>query len=63
LAVIRPIIQEARRHLRPGGLVALEIGMGQREAVERLLVESGYAGIEFRRDLAGIERVASARRD
>lgn len=37
--------------------VAVEVGEGQAEAVAALMRESGFAGMETRRDLAGIERV------
>lgn len=42
--------------LRPGGIAAVEIGMGQRAAVEGLFAARGLALCEARRDLAGIER-------
>jgi release factor glutamine methyltransferase len=37
--------------------VALEIGIGQADAVVQLLSAAGYGRVERRRDLAGIERV------
>ena len=43
-------------------LVALEIGADQAGDVETLLVAAGFAEVERRRDLAGIERVVVARR-
>lgn len=49
-----------RGALRPGGMLAFEIGRGQKEAVAKLLCESGYEQICFRKDLAGIIRVVSA---
>ena len=39
----------------------LEIGADQGDAVERLLVGSGYADVTIRPDLAGRDRVAVAR--
>jgi release factor glutamine methyltransferase len=39
------------------GALALEVGKGQAEAVRGLLREAGFAAIETRLDLAGIERV------
>jgi len=45
-----------------GGAIALEVGEGQAEAVEGLLREAGFAGIERRRDLAGIDRVVLGKR-
>jgi methylase of polypeptide subunit release factors len=43
-------------------VVALEVGEGQAGAVSDLLREAGFAEIEVRRDLAGIERVVVGRR-
>jgi methylase of polypeptide subunit release factors len=37
--------------------MALEIGEGQAGAVAAMLVESGFADVKSRRDLAGIERI------
>jgi release factor glutamine methyltransferase len=42
--------------------LALEVGEGQANAVEALLREAGFARIEIRRDLAGIERVVIGER-
>jgi release factor glutamine methyltransferase len=51
------------RLLRPGGLACLEVGAGQADAVEALLLQAGLEGRGRRRDLAGIERcVIVARR-
>jgi release factor glutamine methyltransferase len=44
------------------GVLALEVGEGQAEAVRGLLRESGFAAIETRLDLAGIERVVLGER-
>ena len=55
LAVYRRLIPEAWRVLRRGGLMALEIGMGQSEALRELVGE--WNGVEFLPDLAGILRV------
>jgi release factor glutamine methyltransferase len=38
-------------------VMALEIGEGQAGAVAAMLVESGFADVKSRRDLAGIERI------
>jgi release factor glutamine methyltransferase len=44
------------------GALALEVGEGQAEAVRGLLREAGFAAIETRLDLAGIERVVIGER-
>jgi release factor glutamine methyltransferase len=46
-----------RKAKSASGCVALEVGAGQANAVGQLLREAGFAAIETRRDLAGIERV------
>ena len=55
----RRIAEEARRWLRPGGFVALEVGKGQADDVRGLF--TGWSQVEVRKDLAGIERVVAAR--
>lgn len=62
LDLIRRIADGAPRWLRPGGLLALEIGDGQYDAVARLLEARGYGDVGFRKDLAGIRRIVSATR-
>jgi release factor glutamine methyltransferase len=62
LAIYRRLIPAAFAALVPGGFVLLEIGFGQREALDEMLAAAGFADIEFTRDLQGIPRVASARR-
>jgi release factor glutamine methyltransferase len=42
--------------------LALEVGVGQAQAVREMLFEAGFAAVEIRADLAGIERVVLGRR-
>ena len=58
LDVYRRLIPEAHAALVPGGLLALEIGYGQREALAGLL--EGWRDVAFRDDLRGVPRVALA---
>jgi release factor glutamine methyltransferase len=60
LAIYRRLIPEAAQLLRRGGLLAMEIGFGQREAVTHLL--AGWNSVRFVDDYAGIPRVALATR-
>jgi release factor glutamine methyltransferase len=62
LDLIRALLRQAPRYVRPGGAVCLEIGEGQAEALRRL-VEDVLAGAElrFEPDLAGKPRVAVVR--
>ena len=57
--VVRRLVPAA---LRRAPLVAIEVGMGMAQAVGAMLREAGAAGVEVRRDLAGIERVVVGRR-
>ncbi len=58
LAMYRRLIPQAHAALRTGGLLALEIGYGQREPLAQLL--SGWQQVRFIDDYAGIARVALA---
>ncbi len=60
LAAYRAIIPALADLLAPGGLIALELGHGQREAVATLLRDARLAEIDVRRDLAGQERILLA---
>ncbi|MBI4161042.1 MAG: peptide chain release factor N(5)-glutamine methyltransferase [Acidobacteria bacterium] len=58
-----PLVAGAERLLRGGGVLILEIGAGESRAVGKILAaSSGFDAVEFRRDGAGIQRVAVARR-
>jgi release factor glutamine methyltransferase len=57
LDVYRRLIPEAWRVLKPGGLLALELGFGQADAVAGLA--DGWSNMEIANDLAGIARVLS----
>jgi release factor glutamine methyltransferase len=62
LDVIRIFIPAASAHLRPGGLLALEVGQGQAEAVKLLLDGPGFlAPAEIIQDYQRIGRVVLAR--
>lgn len=60
LDVYRRLIPEALRVLKPGGLLAVELGIGQAEAVAAFA--TGWHNIEIANDLAGIARVLSCRK-
>ena len=51
-----------RQALRPGGVLVLEIGWQQRQAVMELLAGNGWADIECRKDYGGNDRCIFARR-
>jgi len=62
LDAFRAIIAEAPQWLAPGGALVLEIGATQASEVQDLLARAGLADITVQHDLAGRDRVASARR-
>ncbi len=57
LALLRRIIAEAGSWLQPGGLLALEIGDTQGEAVLDLLRQAGYANARIEKDLGKLDRL------
>ena len=63
LAVYRLLLPQAADCLGPDGLLALELGAGQQQAIEQLFAESLHWGkCSFLPDLQGIARVALASR-
>jgi release factor glutamine methyltransferase len=56
LADLRRIAADARACLKPGGALLMEHGAEQGSAVREILQQLGYAGVETRRDLNGLER-------
>jgi release factor glutamine methyltransferase len=61
LDIYRRLLPQALAQLKPGGLLALELGAGQRPALSRLFDEDAHWGQpEFMKDLQGIDRVALA---
>lgn len=62
LDIVRRIVSESQVHLKPGGHLLMEIGHDQAETVSALLEENGFTDVGFRKDLAGIDRVALGRK-
>lgn len=60
LAIYKRLIVEARRVLRPGGWLLLELGYNSVDPV-RAMLGSAWANIEVKPDLAGLPRVLTAR--
>ena len=54
---VRPLHSYRRQRTNAMLVLAVEVGEGQAAAVGEMLREAGFASIEVRRDLAGIERV------
>jgi release factor glutamine methyltransferase len=59
LKAYRVLAPQILRVLRPGGRFAVEIGVGQRGAVDALLAAAGAEALAVTNDLAGRERVVS----
>ncbi len=59
--LVRKLIEEAPSKLVPGGLLALEIGLGQSDSLRQLLQEKNFHDIEAKNDYAGIPRFLLAR--
>ena len=53
----RRIADEAISHLLPGGMIGVELGIGEAEAVAALFREAGLADVSIRTDLYGIARM------
>jgi len=59
--LIRKLIAQAPARLRPGGLLALEIGLNQSEGLLEVLRQKNYHDIELKRDYSSIPRFILAR--
>ena len=62
LEVIRRILPEALARLRPGALLALEIGETQHDAVREFFARHGYVDTGHVNDLAGYRRIVYGKR-
>lgn len=56
----RRISDECVRILRPDGILLLELGYGESDAVSSLLAAAGFTGITVRKDFSGIARMMLA---
>jgi release factor glutamine methyltransferase len=54
--LVRELINQAPSRLRPGGMLALEIGLGQSEALLSVLAEKNYRDICSKNDYNGVTR-------
>lgn len=62
LTCLEEIISGADKYLKPGGLIAVEHGFDQSEAVTHLMKIAGLADVQAHLDLAGHYRAASGRK-
>ena len=63
LAVLRPLVDGLAGALRPGGAWAVEVSPEQVPLLEGWCREVGLGGTQVHRDLAGLPRVVSGRRE
>jgi release factor glutamine methyltransferase len=54
--VVRRLIEAAPAQLKPGGLLALELGLGQADDLAALMAEKNYHDIKKEADYAGVTR-------
>jgi release factor glutamine methyltransferase len=59
--LVREVIAQAPPHVRPGGMLALEIGLDQSEALLSALAEKNYRDIYSKTDYSGVTRFLFAR--
>lgn len=60
LAFYRRLAKNAGSYLEPNGMLLMEIGWNQAEAVTELLQAAGFTDIHVKKDLAGLDRVVYA---
>lgn len=54
--IMERFLRESSAYLNPGGLIAMEFGIGQAETLRLLAEDLGYDPVEIQSDLGGIER-------
>lgn len=59
--LVRRLIESAPAHLKPDGLLALEVGIGQAEELADFAKAQRFHHVETRRDFAGVIRFVLAR--
>ncbi|MBQ7408666.1 MAG: peptide chain release factor N(5)-glutamine methyltransferase [Clostridia bacterium] len=54
------IAKNAANYLFDGGLLFLEVGIGQAQDVKQLLEQNGFKNIQIKKDISGVERMVKA---
>lgn len=62
LDLVRRLIEQAGRSLRPEGWIFLEIGHEQGQCVASLMARAGFSSVAVHRDLAGRDRIAEGKK-
>lgn len=61
LTLIRRIILDAPKYLKPGRALLMEIGFGEAGEVKRIVSDTGlYRSFEIKKDLEGVDRILKA---
>ena len=60
LDFIKVIANQAHGYLKQSGIIALEIGFNQKDAVEKILIKEKFKDIRFIKDYSNIDRIAIA---
>lgn len=60
LQIYRRIVEDASKHLKKGGYLLFELGIGESQAVKKMM-EKEFENITIEKDLAGIDRVITGR--
>ena len=59
----RLIVSQLGDFLEDNGLIFMEFGIGQANAIKEMLEQSGFINIEIKKDLSGIERMIKAQKN
>ena len=59
--IVRALIEQAPTRMKPGGLLALEVGLGQADALGQVLAQKKYHDIESKNDYSNVSRFLLAR--
>ena len=57
----KKIIEQAENYLNNNGVIVFELGINQSEIVKSYFEQNNYTDIQIKKDLAGIDRIISAR--
>ena len=61
LDIISRIIEQAPGYLKVGGMLSMEVGLGQAQSVAMIMRDSGRFGqVSIKKDYSGIDRIVSA---
>lgn len=59
LEFYKAITEKYKNSLKAGGRLCFEVGFSQKEAVSKLLIDTGFSDVQVKNDLNGIGRAVS----